>query len=153
MKPCWPSLFAGAILVMALPRCGGAPKAERAPAAEASIAVAPPPEGASLSEGASAPEAAEPDRLATTPGQAAPPPLMPLNVPECDNFVKIFVACVDKHVPADHREALMDELNLHRARWRELEKMQEGKVAASLSCRGVAQRLKNDLIVDYGCEF
>ena len=47
----------------------------------------------------------------------------------------------------------MRELNTHRARWRELLSMQDGKIAAGLACRGVAQRLKSDLIVDYGCEF
>jgi hypothetical protein len=82
-----------------------------------------------------------------------PPPLIPLGVPECDRFVEKFVACLDLHVPVDKQESLMRELNTHRARWRELENMQEGKVAAGLACRGVAQRLKSDLIVDYGCAF
>lgn len=82
-----------------------------------------------------------------------PPPFMPLGVPECDRFVEKYVSCVELHVPQDQRERMMGELHVHRARWRELEKMQEGKVAASLACRGVAQRLKGDLIVDFGCEF
>ena len=82
-----------------------------------------------------------------------PPPFTPLGVPECDKFVNRYVACVDLHVPADQKERVMRELHVHRARWRELQKMQDGKLAASLSCRGVAQRLKGDLTVDYGCEF
>ena len=82
-----------------------------------------------------------------------PPPFTPFGVPECDRFVEKYVACVDLHVPADQRERMMRELHVHRGRWRELEKMQNGKVAAGLSCRGVAQRLKSDLIVDFGCDF
>ncbi|MBX7183649.1 MAG: hypothetical protein K1Y01_00750 [Vicinamibacteria bacterium] len=82
-----------------------------------------------------------------------PPPLTPLGVPECDKFVEKYLACVDVHVPADQQERLMRELHVHRVRWLELEKMQDGKLAAGLSCRGVAQRLKGDLIVDFGCEF
>ena len=78
---------------------------------------------------------------------------MPFGIPECDKFVDKYVACVDTRVPDGQKERLMRELHVHRARWRELEKMQDGRLAAGLSCRGVAQRLKGDLIVDFGCEF
>ncbi len=74
-------------------------------------------------------------------------------MPECDKFVDKYIACVELHVPAEQKEGVMRELHVHRARWRELQRMQDGKLAAGLSCRGVAQRLKGDLIVDYGCEF
>jgi len=139
--------------------CGEAPKSEApAPAqaaVESSASPVPSPEAAAAL-GAPAQEAAARE----TSGESAeaapgpkPPPLTPVGVPECDRFVEKFVACLDRHVPADQRPPMMQELNTHRARWRELENMQEGKVAASLACRGVAQRLKSDLIVDYGCEF
>lgn len=78
---------------------------------------------------------------------------MPFGVPECDKFVEKYVACVEARVPADLKEKKMDELHEHRARWRELGKMEQGKLAMGLSCRGVAQRLKADLTLDHGCEF
>ena len=102
-------------------------------------------------------EGAEPGQDAGASGEDSsipkPPPLTPLGVAECDKFVDQYVACVDLHVPADQKDRLMGELHVQRARWRELQKMQDGKLAASLSCRGVAQRLKGDLAVDFGCEF
>ena len=82
-----------------------------------------------------------------------PPPLMPFGVPECDNFIMRYVACVERRVPDDHKARLMDDLHEHRAKWRELSRMEQGKLAVGLSCRGVAQRLKGGLTVDYGCEF
>ena len=78
---------------------------------------------------------------------------MPFGVPECDKFVEKYVACVEARVPDDQKEKKMDELHEHRGRWRELGKMDQGKIAMGLSCRGVAQRLKRDLVVDFGCEF
>jgi hypothetical protein len=103
----------------------------------------------------SSPEESEPadGAEATTPGEPTAPPLMPFGVPECDKFVEKYVACVDLRVPADLKPVKMGELHDHRARWRELGKMEQSAIAMSLSCRGVAQRLKSDLIVDYGCDF
>lgn len=134
MKQPRPCSLALAILVAVVAACGGKPKETSelpAPALAADPAV---PSGGD-------------------PSIPKPPPLTPLGVPECDKFVDQYVACVDLHVPADQKERVMHELHVHRARWRELQKMQDGKLAAGLSCRGVAQRLKDDLIVDYGCEF
>lgn len=98
-------------------------------------------------------ESAESEPAASPPDRPAPPPLMPFGVPECDNFVKKFVACVDLHVPADRRQGLMDELNENRDKWREMARLQQAAVAQGLACRGYAQRVKGDLTVDYGCEF
>lgn len=114
----------------------------------------PPPKPTSVPASAEAESSAlETEEGAATPEEVEPPPLMPFNVPECDKFVEKYVACVDLRVPADLKEKKMDELHDHRARWRELGKMDQGRVAMGLSCRGVAQRLKSDLIVEYGCEF
>jgi len=78
---------------------------------------------------------------------------MPFGVPECDSFITRYVTCLETRVPAEQKAGLMDDLHEHRARWRELAKMEQGALAVSLSCRGVAQRLKGGLTVDYGCEF
>lgn len=107
---------------------------------------------APVSEGAE-PASSDAEEGAAPAGEIEPPPLMPFGVAECDKFVEKYVACVDVRVPDDLKEKKMDELHEHRARWRELGKMEQGRVAMSLSCRGVSQRLKNDLIVEYGCEF
>lgn len=138
----------GAVLVFPLlaMACGAAPP---------SAPPAPPAPAATPSEpGASAEIAPEPASEGVAADLTAePPPFMPFGVPECDNFITKYVACVDLRVPADQKARLMDDLHEHRGKWRELAKMEQGKLAVGLSCRGVAQRLKGDLTVDYGCEF
>ncbi len=147
------------LVALLIAACAGAsrdtPASAAAPAAEHEAgqpAVVETPAGAlGAAEPAVTPvEGVASDEDATVP---KPPPLTPLGVPECDKFVEKYLACVDVHVPADQQERLIRELHVHRVRWLELEKMQDGKLAAGLSCRGVAQRLKGDLIVDFGCEF
>jgi hypothetical protein len=144
-----------AILVALLPACGGA--ARDAPAPPSPETAGPPASGDPGESATAAPEATETRQDAAAivddPSIPKPPPLTPLGVPECDKFIEKYVACVDRHVPVDEKEKVMRELYVHRVRWLELEKMQDGKLAAGLSCRGVAQRLKGDMTVDYGCEF
>jgi hypothetical protein len=130
--------------------CGGGPP--KPPLSQAPFEPTPAPSATPSDAATSAAPAVE------TPSESAEegprhPPWTPVGVQECDKFVDKFVACVGKHVPLEQRDDKMRELNTHRARWRELLNLQEGKVAAGLACRGVAQRLKNDLIVDFGCEF
>lgn len=144
------------VWVSACLACGEAStSAPPAPAqAEAAALPSPPaPSGAASAQAAPAETTPPESDSEGTEDGPKPPPLTPVGVPECDKFVERFVACVERRVPPEQREDKMRELNTHRARWRELLSMQDGKIAAGLACRGVAQRLKSDLIVDYGCEF
>lgn len=140
-----PFLF-GLIAVVLCGACNQTPQpvlpAQR-PSLESAAPVAP----------AVEPEKSEAEGESAVREEVEAPPLMPFGVPECDRFVEKYVACVDLRVPPAEQEKKMDELREHRARWRELGKMDQGRVAMGLSCRGVAQRLKADLIVDYGCAF
>ncbi len=140
---------------------------ERAPVAEppspqaAAPAVAA--ESSSNPPAALSPEApTTPSRESEEPAAAAdapesnlpePPPPMPFGVPECDTFVTKFLACVEVSVPADQQPRLLADLQENRAKWRQLATMPQGHVALGLACRTMAQRVKSDLIVDYGCEF
>jgi hypothetical protein len=78
---------------------------------------------------------------------------MPFGVPECDTFVTKFLACVEVSVPADQQPRLLADLQENRAKWRQLATLSQAHVALGLACRTMAQRVKSDLIVDYGCEF
>lgn len=78
---------------------------------------------------------------------------MPFGVPECDTFVTKYLACVEIRVPLDQQPRLMADLQENRAKWRQLATMPQGGVALSLACRTMAQRVKADLTVDFGCEF
>ena len=152
MKRSRSSFLALTVLVALLPACGGAPREPAAP--PPSDRAAEPAGGGAAGTSADGPETSPPHAAPREdPSIPTPPPLTPLGVPECDKFVDKYVACVDLRAPADQKERLMQELHVHRARWRALQKIQDGRLAAALSCRGVAQRLKGDLIVDYGCDF
>lgn len=137
------------------PAAGPPPPQAAAPAAAAESSTNPPaplsPEavttpGSEPEEAAAAADAAEPDL-------PEPPPPMPFGVPECDTFVTKFLACVEIRVPADQQPRLLADLQENRAKWRQLATMSQGHVALGLACRTMAQRVKSDLIVDYGCEF
>lgn len=135
--------------------CERAPVADpQSPGAAAPVAV----------ESPSTPTAPPSPEAGTTPGgegeEAAaaasalpePPPPMPFGVPECDTFVTKYLACVEVRVPADQQPRLMADLQENRAKWRQLATMSQAGVALSLACRTMAQRVKSDLTVDFGCE-
>ncbi len=140
------SFLIGLLAVVAFAACNSAPPPAPPPPRPTAESPAP---GSPAAE----PPSPESDGETAAPEEIEPPPLMPFGVSECDKFVEKYVACVDLRVPPAEQEKKMNELREHRARWRELGKMDQGKVAMGLSCRGVAQRLKADLILDYGCEF
>jgi len=131
--------------------CGASPPAAPPATPTPALAASPP---SSFRPGVPAESAGAPSGEPEATDRAAePPPLMPIGVPECDNFIKRYVACVEQRVPPDQKAKLMDDLNEHHAKWRELSRLEQGKLAVGLSCRSVAQRLKGDLTVDFGCEF
>ena len=77
----------------------------------------------------------------------------PFGVSECDNYVKQFLACVDGKVSGEQRDALMAGFEANRTKWRALSTMREGAVALGIACRAAAQKSRESLTVDYGCEF
>ena len=79
--------------------------------------------------------------------------ITPFGVPECDTYVKKYLACVEGRVPAQQRGALLEAFEANRTKWRALAAMREGAVALALACRTAALKSKEALSVDYGCEF
>ena len=160
MKPVilLPSLHAAAaVLVCASLACGGGPKGEPASTSPASMAETPP----SAADVATASTPAEdavadstgPEGAEGATGALKPPPFTPFGLPECDGFLRKYLACVEERVPADQRGRFEAELRDNRTRWWKLADMQQGLVAVGLACRIFAQSKKGDLAVDYGCEF
>ena len=137
--------------------CGRGPASEPAspPAAAPAALVesSPTPPVAPSPEALSTPGGEGDEAGAPGPDVPEPPPPMPFGVPECDTFVTKFLACVEGRVPADQQPRLMADLQENRAKWRQLATMSQAHVALGLACRTMAQRVKGDLIVDYGCEF
>lgn len=122
----------------ALMACNSAPQAEsgsQPPAAQATAASG---------EETGAPAASS---------APAPPGITSFGVPDCDEYVKKYLECVEGKVSPEQREQLMAAFEVNRTKWRALATMREGAVALGLACRAARQKSKEDLTVEYGCEF
>ena len=115
--------------------CGHAPAKEAAPAVTTSA------EGESA--GASIGTAAAADASSITA----------FGVPECDKYVTQFLACVEGRVSGEQKATMMEAFDANRVKWRAMSTIREGAVALTVACRAVAQKSKEELAVDYGCEF
>jgi hypothetical protein len=142
-----------AVLVPTVLACDRAPKSEPAPlapppAVQAAVASA---ESAEIPLPSSEEGAAEPAESALAAPEA--PKITPFGVPECDNYVKQYLTCVEGRVPPEQKGALLEAFEANRTKWRALAAMREGAVALTIACRTAAQKSKEALSVDYGCEF
>lgn len=139
-----PSLPAVAsfFLTAALLACGSSSKsgpAQAAPAQAATDGAA----GTASSEATSGPAAGVVGSVSVTP----------FGVPECDTYVKQFLSCVEGRVPEAQRDKFIEAFEANRQKWRALSTMREGALALGMACRAAAQKSKEELQVDYGCEF
>lgn len=129
--------------------CDRASKSEPAP-------LAPPPSVAGV-ESAEAPQPSSgegaPEPAESTVAASEAPKITPFGVPECDTYVKQYLACVEGRVPPEQKGALLEAFEANRTKWRALAAMREGAVALTIACRTAAQKSKEALAVDYGCEF
>jgi len=105
--------------------CGGRGKEQPAPAA--AVAVASP-----------APEAAG---------------ITPFGVPECDTYVRQYLDCIETKVSGEAKDRLMQAFEANRTKWRALATMREGALTLGTVCKAATQKAKEELAVDYGCEF
>ncbi|MEO5762291.1 MAG: hypothetical protein ABIR28_08265 [Vicinamibacteria bacterium] len=110
--------------------CGNAPPKEVAPAAAAPV------------EG----------EAAATPAVDAST-ITAFGVPECDKYVKQFLGCVEGHVTGEQKDRMIEAFDANRVKWRAMASMREGAIALTVACRAAAQKSKDELTVDYGCEF
>lgn len=74
-------------------------------------------------------------------------------VPDCDDYVKKYLDCVEGKVSGEQKEQLMEAFEANRTKWRALATMREGAIALGLACRAAAQKSREQLTVDYGCDF
>lgn len=58
-------------------------------------------------------------------------------VPECDTYVKKYVACVDKLAPAA-RDASRQALDQSKAAWRQAAATEQGKAALAATCKAAS---------------
>jgi hypothetical protein len=81
------------------------------------------------------------------------PIITPFGVPECDAYVKRYLDCVETKTSGEPKARLLRAFEMNRTKWRTLATMREGALALGVACRAAEQKAKEELSVDYGCEF
>lgn len=113
----------------------------------------------------------EPAKPATTPAPAAapatPPPAAPattpppvetaaplsadaVGVPECDNYINKYLACVSGKVPEASRAQLQASLDQMRQAWRQAAATAEGKASLVQACTAANDAAKQSMGA-FGC--
>lgn len=86
--------------------------------------------------------AAPPPATNSTPSASATPASTTsagteFGVPECDEYIKKYVACVDKLAPAA-RDASRQALEQSKAAWKQAAATEQGKAALGASCKAAS---------------
>ena len=101
-------------------------------------------------------EAQAPARTAPAAAQApaAKPPAAAaeFGVPECDDYMAKYVACVDGKVPEAARAALRQSLDQTKAQWKQAASTPEGRSGLAMACKQMTETAKVSMTA-YGCSF
>jgi len=98
---------------------------------------------------------------ATTPATpapaATPPPVVTapvavdsVGVPECDNYITKYTACVSGKVPEASRAQLQASLDQMRAAWKQAASTPEGKTSLAQACTAASDAAKQSMTA-FGC--
>lgn len=90
---------------------------------------------------------------AATPSGPAIPVVTKFGVPECDDYVDKYMACVEGKVSAEKKQGLLEAFEMNRTKWRAMATMKEGALALGIACKAATQKAKEEMSVEYGCEF
>ena len=82
--------------------------------------------------------------VATTTGAAE------FGVPECDSYVKKYLACVDSKVPESARAMVRQSFDTTRAQWKQAASTPQGKSGLASACLQADAAAKQAMAV-YGC--
>ena|SRR5437588_939960 len=75
-----------------------------------------------------------------------------VGVPECDDFLAKYEACVSGKVPAAAQSAFKTSMETWRNSWKELAKTPQGKAGLATACKSAADQAKASL-GSYGCSW
>lgn len=75
-----------------------------------------------------------------------------IGVPECDDYIAKYEACVSGKVPEMARGALNSTLKSARDAWRKAASTPEGKAGLAAACKQATEQAKTSMKA-YGCEF
>ena len=148
------SLVLAITAALALTACqkeAAAPAADTAAPAEAAPAAEPAPAPTDAAAEAPADAAAAPADAAAAPADAAAmaPTAESLGVPECDDYLTKYEACISAHVPAASQAALKQSLDATRAGWKQAIDA-GGKSTLAAACTQMKESARASLKA-YGC--
>ncbi len=75
-----------------------------------------------------------------------------VGVPECDDFIAKYEACVSGKVPEMARGAMNSTLKAWRDGWRKAAATPEGKAGLAAACKQASEQAKSSM-KPYGCDF
>jgi hypothetical protein len=71
-------------------------------------------------------------------------------VPECDEYMKKYLACIESKVPEAGRAMLKASLDQQKAAWKQGASTPEGRAALATGCKAAADQTKA-AVAAYGC--
>ena len=107
-----------------------------------------------LAIGCGAPEPAK-TAPASTPAAQAPAPAAPaaeFGVPECDEYLTKYLACIDSKVPEASRASVRQSVEQTRAAWKLAASTPEGKAGLAMGCKQATEAAKTAM-TPIGCTF
>lgn len=105
-------------------------------------------------------EAPPPEKAApaTTPAAAAPSApaastaASGFGVPECDDYMTKYLACIDSKVPEAARAAVRQGVEQTKASWTQAAQTPQGKEGLAMACKQATEAAKAAMSA-YGCSF
>lgn len=73
-------------------------------------------------------------------------------VPECDEYIDKYVACIDSKVPEAGRAMVRQGLDQTKAQWKQAASTPEGKAGLATGCKAAMDAAKAAMAA-YGCTF
>ena len=91
---------------------------------------------------------------ATTTQQAAPATttaaVSDFGVPECDDYINKYLACIDSKVPEAGRAMVRQQLEATKAQWKQAASTPQGKQGLAMGCKAASDAAKQAMAA-YGC--
>lgn len=105
--------------------------------------------------GASQQQSAAPVTQAPASTAAAAPAatgVSEFGVPECDDYMSKYVACIDSKVPEAARAMVRQGLDQTKAQWKQAASTPEGKAGLAAGCKAASDAARTAMAA-YGCTF
>ena len=73
-------------------------------------------------------------------------------VPECDDYIKKYLACIDSKVPEAARATVRQSLDQVKSQWKQAAATDQGKAGLAMGCKAATDAAKTAMAA-YGCTF